>query len=880
MMHRVLSFILMALLASGAWRCPAREIVLRSVPAGVVPQPESLAATVDICGRTSTLRQLEIAAVGRTIPRTFSRNLIGNTDGFTWTVSRHFALKTDMGTAQAGETLALLELALPHLEAIFGQSSAAFADRRMAFVFASSRPALIQAMISDDLHVLRQGGITQEGYWGAYQYAGSPYQNRYIILHELVHLFQYCLAGNTRQFHGFFIEGIADFFSSHVYDPDRMRLTINVLDRAPIHNHLAAGLADWQARGRPAFSALYTGGAATRGLDVLMTAFLQSTPSWEQNWQLYCSRTLRTARPDADPRALSDRLIASLYGDWDTLDQAFAAWMDGRQATFQQRAYGFDQEGDWLVSLPPVNGQEALMELQPAHGPQADTPFVLDFPRQPGSTSPTASNAFVFRFRFPVQPVPVAGTIGLRLGPPGRPLLTAAVVSGQTAVVTLPGQASLILAPDTRRAQTATLRLTATDSQLHVALFEASSTTPGIEKTAPISPTLRDELHQATATLFATHPGLRLAPELWPAAADRQTGSDSNCQRQPRPASSRFSVPDALGPIYRSAWELGQQAPATLLLVRNLLLADAADRGPARLPPSELDDESLWRGMAAAIRDCPAAPEPRQAALRALAGLSLDLTLLPDQALARLAAPGIGTVRGTLHWTLNGRPLRKQPIRGGSRDRWIDRSIPFASAAADGAQHLAARAELTWMGVDLSLESTLVIHPGIPRWDVLGPFPLPAPRLDNVAFAPELGAFRGQQVFAAPDGTQMTWARVVPPPDFPPDADPLIHFTRLFRRQANFAAAYARTTFVSHEPREAWLSLGASDGVQVWANGTCIQTNLQAREWTPGNVRMPLAIQPGTNTLVIKSVHADGLWFLSGRLEDEQGRPLQGLRYE
>ena len=125
----------------------------------------------------------------------------------------------------------------------------------------------------------------------------------------------------------------------------------------------------------------------------------------------------------------------------------------------------------------------------------------------------------------------------------------------------------------------------------------------------------------------------------------------------------------------------------------------------------------------------------------------------------------------------------------------------------------------------------------------------------------------------------MPWQRVEPPPEQPLEADHLIHFAQRFRRQANFAAAYAAAIFDSREAVPATLALGVSDGVQVWLNGACVLTDLRTREWAPGNVRVPVTLVRGANTLLVKSLHADGLWFLSARLEDGAGNPLRGISY-
>ena len=77
----------------------------------------------------------------------------------------------------------------------------------------------------------------------------------------------------------------------------------------------------------------------------------------------------------------------------------------------------------------------------------------------------------------------------------------------------------------------------------------------------------------------------------------------------------------------------------------------------------------------------------------------------------------------------------------------------------------------------------------------------------------------------------------------------------------------------------ATLALGVSDGAQVWLNGECVLKDMRPREWAPGNVRVPVELARGANTLLVKSLHADGLWFLSARIEDGAGNPLRGISY-
>lgn len=343
------------------------------------PSVATMAAEVESNGRSSWLAgRLDIVRTQRPdADQLYSGDFITDSDGFEWFVSRHYALKTDLPEAEAAEALLLLELAYPQLEAIFGTRPHLSESTRMAIVYGSSRNALKRAMIDDDMHVFTLGGVMQEGYSSAYLYAGTPYQSRYILLHEAVHLFQYCVSGNTRGCYGFFVEGIADFFSSHVYNPSRKMLTVNVADRAPIHNHLAKGLEEWHNRKCPSFSTLYEEASPSRGISVLLCAFLQSTPAFEAAWRKYCNGILRRGSLSAKER--SDELLLELYGGTDALNEQFKKWVGALEPSYRLLVREFDQEGDAIVSCYPASMKSPATMLLPFVNSR-DGDFICDWP--------------------------------------------------------------------------------------------------------------------------------------------------------------------------------------------------------------------------------------------------------------------------------------------------------------------------------------------------------------------------------------------------------------------------------------------------------------------------------------------------------------------
>ncbi len=873
----------------------------RRQPRGPAPPPAALRAGIRVAGRTSRLEAADVVHLGGTIPPTFSRDMLGNSEGFQWHVSRHYALKTDLPETRTAAMLALLEMAYPHLEAIFGRRIAALDERRMAFVVASTRSRLERAMADDHLHALRLGGITLEGCRCACLYTGTPYHTRYILLHEAAHLYQHCLGGTTRQFHGFFIEGVADFFSSHVYDPARGLLTINVLDRAPRHNHLAAGLAEWRQRGRPSLQTLHEAADAGRGLDVLMTAFFQSTPEHEQRWRIYCGETIRHGRAGIGARLLSDRLIASLHGDWATLNDEFAAWMARRQPSFlAANGCNFDQHGDTLVSLPQPDGTPSpltvLLQPPPGRIPVNDDPFRLDYPSTPPALPPPLPTdvppaAPQMTCEIADDDIARYGEAGLGLGCRPSPAIAVLVSNAQWLVLAgeaLPGsRQAFFLPPPAACAERrfSMFSLAVGSDSLEVAACRGRPPGATFRLSLPLAPSVRARLLENPAAALASRDGLRVTPRFRcaPAAADTAAVFSTGAAAEPA-AATRFRASPALGRVYRAAWRLGPHAPTSLLVARNLLLDAAAGAAGELLSGGAHLEEGFWRGLAADVASCPADATLRQAALHDLCGIALDLfagAAAEDGSypfVAILRAPDIGAIRGKLRLRAadGNAPAVAQRLfdvrlKAGECCR---RELPLRPPAAMQTLTADAGLEAEWLGTPLRLEARIIGRPGISLWHVLGPFPLPEGRFRDLPLPPDEEPLDLEAVFQAPDGTRLTWRPAPRPPELPADADHLLHFARLFGRQANRHAAYACATVFSPVATNAWLSLGASGGVRVTVNGRHIHSDLERREWAADNLRLPLRLSPGANEILVKSIHDEGLWLLSGRVEDEAGRPL------
>ena len=186
----------------------ARAEAVRFTTARTAPPPLRMAADVGIVKGTSMSEHgfIDVARLtGAEAPRTYSGDLVGPYPGFNWFVSRHYAILSDMDDGSVGDALALLELAWPHYVRTFRWRPPASETHRQAIVLASSRSALEDCLLHDAIHAKLLGGLTLEGFGCAYLYAGSPYQTRYILLHEATHLYQYSLSGDTRGCYGFLL---------------------------------------------------------------------------------------------------------------------------------------------------------------------------------------------------------------------------------------------------------------------------------------------------------------------------------------------------------------------------------------------------------------------------------------------------------------------------------------------------------------------------------------------------------------------------------------------------------------------------------------------------------------------------------------------------
>ena len=340
---------------------------------GAVPPPSETPCEVIVNGRTSTLKSIVIRKVGKEVPKIFrGEKTAGNTPGFEWYVSQHYALKADVGDDKARHFLTLSELAYPHFVHVIGREPPGIGTTRMAFVHASSIEKLQEAVRSDIGSHWAQGGggVTLPANWVAYNYpsGGLQYHFNDLSMHENLHLLHCCVQ------EGFhmplrFGEGITHMFANHVYEPEKKRLTVAVFDKAPINNPVDEALRTVRKEGALAIAELIEKERPGHypQPETLWTAFFWSNPTRLMKWRLWRDELLSRRLNKAGLKELDVKVMKRLCGgSFDALDKEWQAWLLKRRNTFTHIDWGWEQWGGdasvlWLAveeeSLQPDGHQ-------------------------------------------------------------------------------------------------------------------------------------------------------------------------------------------------------------------------------------------------------------------------------------------------------------------------------------------------------------------------------------------------------------------------------------------------------------------------------------------------------------------------------------------
>ncbi|MFI5386146.1 MAG: hypothetical protein ACHQ50_08505 [Fimbriimonadales bacterium] len=587
-----------------------------------VPTPLQTPVHLVVSGRTSTLGSIVIRNSGDAIPKTFSGNRLKNAAGFDWWLSRHYALQTDYKPDRAKYLLTILELAYPHYAELFGREPAGIDEKRMAVIYGSSKESLKTVLDADRIAWnFGGGGITFEGFNAAFNYPSGTlqYHQRYIMLHECVHLFQDCLYGTTMTTPGWFYEGIADATSHHVWEAARQRLTVNVVDKPTINNWYDAALEEYAKNPFKASDILgeKRGG---RGLGFLLVKYFDTDPVRLMRFRVWRDELIRLAKYRTYQQD-SARLIEEIFGAA-KLDADFDAWIKARRSSFHYVDWGWEQDGDAMMSYGfPQTGPYSQTNLMFLPKEKASYyPLVMDYPLHPqsplvgkverGGDQPTVGCLVDFK-----QDAD-GGVAGMGLGVQGRSMLTVFIDQRRRLTIDatdLGGEKQTLEFPS------AFVQATAKSFQVGLTI---KITGEGVEVTAragdggsvqiarlalPLRQALIDRLLSRPMAVVSRGGLHWVTPYVDDA---RQPDPDLDVTA---PANRwRTVLEPELYRLTRAAWRLGDQAPASLVALEDQL-ADAARHGQDGSVRTAYADR--LNQVVADIKACHGAPESIQESL-------------------------------------------------------------------------------------------------------------------------------------------------------------------------------------------------------------------------------------------------------------------------
>jgi len=884
--------------------------LVASVVRAEVPPPSATPAKIIVSGHTSTAVDIKIVNVGQEIPKTYSRNLIKNTPGFSWWVSQHYALKTDYDKEMAEFYLTLLELAYPHYVELFGREPDGIEDTRMAVIYGSSPQQLKKAMLSDGIDwIFNGGGVTYEGIKAAYQFQCYDVkrvwdQPRYIVLHECVHQFQMCVAGTISTTPGWYSEGVANRLANHVYDSSKRQLTVNVFDKAgPLH-FPKEGLAKLKSQPEMTLKDIIRRGWAGRGGGVVLCTFFNSTPDRMQKFRLWRDAMFQRQGKAAE-------LMEKIFGPWEKLNAEFRAWIGSRKLTFSTPVgRQWSQDGDtlWAFHSPPGDRDKwSYMDvfLPPGEKPRPD-PWRLD---HPGEEMPSIVGPVKRGVPEPsvgcvvdLSNGPDKGRAGIGLGvirtppkPKGKEAAGAGPRPGYLKLLIDTGGSLVIegkelgiakktlrLPDAVRKAMAAgghragiTARIAKDKLQVTVrARDPKASKDAGFTVSVPLTAPQRERILTRPLALLAqggyhgvTHffdPGRRPQPNLL----------------VPAPANPWRNPGDKqLYGLYKAAWHLGGKTPASLLELRKLM-TDAADKDASTQKKALAAYDKRLVQVVRDVQQCGGAPEPVQTAITDLTGLRLDLAVLagrsPEELVISATVCGAAAhkTKGTL--TLSSSLLPKAPeaqaITVAAGERSTVRHIARVGAALVPFR-AGAQADLIWRGQKIGLRETRTGGTSVPVWWMIGPFDNPGGWKADVKHPVETAKLDLAAKYKGKGGADIAWRKVAQS-NFA--TEHLVNYINLFGEKDN-AAAYNLVWLDCEKEQDAVLAIGSDDGVIVWLNGKQVHKKLVGRGYSSKADRVPIHLARGRNKLLVKITQGGGGWNFCAHLESKAGGMLKNV---
>lgn len=577
----------------------------RTVSLGAaVPPPSETPVEVIVSGRTSTLGQITIVEVGQEIPKNHAGDLMSNTPGFRWYVSRHYAMKTNLSDEEARYYLTVSELAHPHYAWVLGQDPPEMETTRMATVYAKNLADLQRAVKTDlGTHWAGNGGgVTLYENRVAYNYpsGGLRYHRRDLVIHEHLHMFQMRLNETTKHTPTRFTEGITHAFANHVYDRDKRQLTVMVLDKATTNNMLDKGLeeleknfvtiqdfVDWNWNKNGYVAGVYT-------------QFFWTDPDRLMKWRLWRDELLRLKLQGDRLKEADARLMNSIFGDLEELNTQWKAWCDRRHNSFHYADWGWEQSGDTFWSYGwPQSGKYSQTDIRyaPQDVPEFD-PLRMDWPVQPKSplVGPvergTAEPSVGCLVEMSDEQYNGLGKAGMGLAVGGRELVAVLVNDAKELLIDgLDVEMEGFILSGARKAVPFSdeFRKAAKDCNYRIGLtikiardsleITARTGRPGkirtLETSTPLVPAQRKQIMSRHVAILSKAGRHGVTPYV-----DAARREEPPLTTAAPPGRWRFAGEEQLYELYRTAWQLGDKTPKSLTRLKETM-THAADKDPA-----------------------------------------------------------------------------------------------------------------------------------------------------------------------------------------------------------------------------------------------------------------------------------------------------------
>ncbi len=716
-----------------------------------IPAPAELNVDIIATGRVSTLNHIDIVKVGKQIPYTYSHGKISNSPGFDWYVSKHFALKSDRPQDQVKLYLELLEMSYPHYKELFGAEPANIENQRIAAVYGSSKRDTKIFVTDDGL----QRGINAGGEAMYYNLAGYSFPSarqqhqRYIVIHEQGHAFQMALMDYPGWLPTWFTEGTADALAHHYYDPKKKQLKVMQFDRGSPMDYVRLGLKQYEQLNSPSILDMTSNPQLYRGVNFFIVHFMLDDPKRAHLFKAYRDEMAALRRaPEQNNEAVSKQVMEDIFGDWSQVEKDFAQYVKNINKTFNVAAGPWEQDGNqyWVKALNNSyeHGSPRMdIFLKPGDKPQY-IPFKYDQPLPEKSTligdvnrgGDTPSLAIEVAYQ---KDHLHRGHVGLALGidipeasqklieadkkvgtfkqksynPDNDKLLSIKIDRGETLVVegktigadnisfALPFE--LISDLENQSNPKLGVQVTIDSAALKFTLRSANQQ---FVASFDISESTRQKLLSRHVAVLAENAQHRVTPffddgrDLAPHQADLSQQAAVNPWRNP--------ADGAISRLTRAIWRLGDNAPAMLEKLNNMMIS-ATDKGPKAQQLSLMAFTRKLPDLVNTIKASGAASDKINQALIELSGMKLRLEWRKEQdnQSREVAAVIENTSAVAAELSLEVAQSSVNQQASGTLEAGSKRQVSLITTAATRSSNdkIVATSKVNWMGADIVLTS-------------------------------------------------------------------------------------------------------------------------------------------------------------------------------